>query len=298
LTDLERAAAETLRAVTAQLKAPPPPAPRPDLTADITKVNESLRTTAKWLLTSFAAIGALLVAGIQLSSVGSLTGETPDSRIVAVIAGITIAVVGIAAAMWWTSKVLVTFLNSFRSARARPDITNRVLGDREVIGLSYDELNTRIRRVSAELSEADTPDERTALLVEWQDLAERRRMALALIGSEILKERFEAARSAIIVGSIFAATGLAMFAWGANPPANAETPAVSLGKAPVLLNVHLTAQGIEGLKTARGCADADISALQIAGSPSAREVISVPADRCKAVRFVLTPDVGTASAAG
>lgn len=297
MTELERAATETLRALEGRLKAPPPPKQSADITADITKANESLRTTAKWLLTSFAAIGALLLAGIQLSNVGKLTGETPDSRIVAVIAGITIAVVGIVAAMWWTSKVLVTFLNSFRSANARPDICDRVLGDREVIGLTYDELNNRIQQAHDALRDGDAA-ERKAALADLQDLGPRRRMALALIGSEILNERFDAARSAIIVGSIFTATGLAMFAWGANPPENAEAPAVSLGRAPVLLAVHLTAKGNAGLKTARSCIDPDLSALQIAGTPGARELVSVPDGSCKAVRFVLTPDVGTATAAG
>ena len=59
------------------------PAPDPILSAI-----DRTRETAKWLIASFAAVGAALVAGSQISSLGSATG----GRLVAAAIG---AVVGL-----------------------------------------------------------------------------------------------------------------------------------------------------------------------------------------------------------
>ena len=92
---------------------------------EIAAANQRLRETAKWILTSFAAAGAILVGGLQLSSIGKLTGETPDARVWAALAGIAVAALGVALAIGFMSGVLQPTLNSFRSADKHTDVADR-----------------------------------------------------------------------------------------------------------------------------------------------------------------------------
>jgi hypothetical protein len=81
----------------------------------------TLRTPqAKWLLTSFAAVGALLLGSIQLSSIGKLTGETSVWRIAAAIVGIVLGALGVGIAIWWTSNVLAPMLTPSLVAHETP----------------------------------------------------------------------------------------------------------------------------------------------------------------------------------
>jgi hypothetical protein len=62
----------------------------------------NIREAAKWLLTAFAAVGAVLIAGTQLSNIGSLDSWR------ALIAGLAllIAFSGVAAAIWLTTTII------------------------------------------------------------------------------------------------------------------------------------------------------------------------------------------------
>lgn len=273
-----------------------------DSISAIRKANEELRATAKWILTSFAAVGAILVAGLQLASLGKLTGDVPDARIAAALAGIAAAALGVGIAIWFTSNVLAPFLNSFRRAEEEPEAAARVLADRELVGVTYAELKTRIKQADAALANVadkglDDPAYQAAwrLRDEWE---KSKGLALTAIGSELLWRRYERARMAVIWAIALITIGVVAFAWGANPPEDEkEKPPVALGQAPLLLDLTLTAAGVDALKKARGCATSDLQVLSIAGTPAEREVVTVPAGRCKAVRFVLTPELGTAVAA-
>jgi hypothetical protein len=274
----------------------------PDAIADIRTANEALRTTAKWILTSFAAVGALLVAGLQLSSVGKLTGDVPHDRIFAALGGVALATLGIAIAIWFTSTVLAPSLNSFRTADEENDVTRDVLGDGELVGCDYAGLKAEIKKADAALKEAakkgvDDPDYKTAYALR-EDWEVSKGLALTAVGSELLWRRYKRARLAVMFAIALIAAGLVGFAWGANPPATEKTaPPVALSQAPLHLTVTLTPAGVAGLKTARGCSEADVNVLAISGTAAAREVVTVPSPSCKSVRFILTPSLGTAVAA-
>jgi hypothetical protein len=269
--------------------------------AEIAASNQRLRDTAKWILTSFAAVGAILVGGLQLSNIGKLTGETPDTRVWATLVGIAVAAFGVAVAIGFMSSVLQPTLNSFRSADKNTDVADRALA--EPMGLTYAQLKAKIAEKDAAVETArknhgyDSDAYRDAL-AERNAWEETRQDALTLIGTELLWHRYTNARRAVLVAIFLILGGVVAFAWGANPPEDEkEKPAVTLGQAPLLLDVHLSDAAVAALKKARGCKTADLQVLSIGGKTGEREVVTVPAGGCKPVRFVLTPTLGTATAA-
>lgn len=272
------------------------PAP-PDPFAEIRKANEGVRSAAKWMLTSLGAVGALMLGGVQFSSLGKLTDETPHERIVAAVVGLGLGAVGILAAIWFTSIVIAPFNNTLRSTNKHQRTARRVLDDGELIDCTYDQFLDGYRKAKDAYHDADdaTLPEAEAL---WNDWLARRAAAFNAIGSQLLTERFGRARIAITVGALAATIGLGLFAWGSNPPdpkPGPEAAAVALAQAPVLVNVHLTPVGTEGLKQARGCSNANSRALIVGAK---RELVTIPTATCKSVRFILTTDLGLATAAG
>jgi hypothetical protein len=279
--------------------------------AAMEKANTQIRDTAKWLVTSFAAVGAILLGTIQLSTVGKLTNDSPHDRIVATEAGAAMALGGLILILYFTSSVLIPFVSSFRLADRHKSTAKKVLDDKEVLGYGYQELKDKWQEAAdaadvaenavSEAGDAVTPAQTadlTKMNAKFEEMRVRKRIALALVGSELLRDRFETARLVTVTGVLLAGIGLALFAWGSNPPATPEKPAVSLESAPVRLTVHLEPTAVTALAKPRGCSAADLTVLQIGGTPTAREVVSVPAGSCRAVRFVLTQALGTAVAAG
>jgi len=279
------------------------PASVPAPFAEIDAANARLRDTAKWILTSFAAVGALLVAGLQLSSLGELTGDTPDSRIFAALVGIAAAAFGVALAIWCTSTVLAPFLNTFGSADEEIKTARKVLADREIVGETYDELKEKIAHADTAIDEAatkhgrDSPEYVAAVAAreEWEPL---KQLALASIGSKLLWRRYARARKGVVVAIALVTAGVVAFAWGANAPEEEKETPVVLGEAPLLLDVTLTPAGVEALAKKRACEQKTLMVLSIGGEEGKREVVTIPRGSCRAVRFVLSPNLGTATAAG
>lgn len=296
---------ELLRRLVASLAGPAKTQPEvapDDPYAEITAANKHLRETAKWILTSFAAVGAILVAGLQLSSLGKLTSETPDARIVAALAGVAFAAIGVVLAIGFMSSVLAPLRTSFHTADKHQDVTERVLGDRELLRRTYPELKEKIAEKDAAVDEArklgtSSADYKQAR-AEREAWEKNKQAALVYIGAELLWDRYKRARGAVIVSVFLIVGGVVAFAWGANPPSDeTKSPSVVLGQAPLLLDVTLTPAGIAALKGKRTCERPRLRVLSIGGAPGDREVVTIPGKTCKSVRFLLTPAIGTATAA-
>jgi len=65
---------------------------------------ETLRSTARWLLTAAAGVGGLLIAGLQLTSLGSLS--LTAWRLWVGVGGVLLAVCGVAYLITRTSQLL------------------------------------------------------------------------------------------------------------------------------------------------------------------------------------------------
>jgi hypothetical protein len=49
--------------------------------SSLAQAAERIRDAAKWLIASFAAVGAILVAGLQLTGIGKLSNDPPEYRL-------------------------------------------------------------------------------------------------------------------------------------------------------------------------------------------------------------------------
>ncbi|MEA2219650.1 MAG: hypothetical protein QOJ35_2276 [Solirubrobacteraceae bacterium] len=303
-TKLQAAIAALAAAATeAETGAEAPAGGAPDPIAGIGAANATIRETAKWMITSFAAIGGVLVAGLSLSSLGALTGDTPDERVAAAIAGVVLAVVGVTIPIWFTVSVLSPFLNTFTSADEHMDIVREVFGSEDLpsevlSGISYTALKAEIASADQNVLAAGPDEEYRQALAERAGWEPPRRLALALVGSRLLDRRFERARFAIVAGVALAACGVGLFAWGSHAPASASDAPVALGQVPVRERLHLSAAGVAALAPARGCRRPDLTVLAIGGTEGNREVVTVPTRDCRSIRFVLTPAIGTPTGAG
>jgi hypothetical protein len=111
--------------VAAQVNAPPlPPAPADSpafgvLPSPLDAVDD-LRSTAKWTIAAFGAVGSALISGGPLVAVGKVHGAAH-----LVIAGLGLAAVlaGVCLAIWQTSNVLTPFVTTPATILTLTDLT-------------------------------------------------------------------------------------------------------------------------------------------------------------------------------
>jgi hypothetical protein len=97
---------------------------------------DRIRESAKWLLVSFAAVGATLIAGLQLADIGSLTNDV-DNRLTWAIVGIALGVAGVVVAIASASSVVTksfVTLKSLADGDGSDAASKSVAGDRAVLG--------------------------------------------------------------------------------------------------------------------------------------------------------------------
>lgn len=213
---------------------------------------DRIRDTAKWLIAAFAAIGAVLIAGTQLSSVGGLPTCLPRSadclRLWVALPSAALALGAVAFAVSAITAVLlprVATLSSLRKElsdpkskiagyfRSNPELLQgfptieslacereRLVKNQSQLAEQYDrtedaagrkQLASRLEEVYADLKDLEDRISQIADTADYQSLSEDFRKAV---------------RRVFFCGAI-AATGIAAFAWAANPP-QPDQPAPSL----------------------------------------------------------------------
>ncbi|MEV6490165.1 pentapeptide repeat-containing protein [Actinoplanes sp. NPDC051633] len=195
-----------------------------------------VRTAAKWFVAGLGAIGVVLVAGSQLSSVGSLP---PNSiRLYLAITGVLVGLLAILWAMWKVVDVLAprrwTFEDLIEEWEATPQSQNRTKKSKSrspysvgrflresTLSLGGFASPVEIKRIYDESEpDRDGLDDLVALMDDLLDKA----------ATVDLDHRFHILRRHIAGGMLVGAAGIILFAWAANP-AKAEQPAPSLRNA-------------------------------------------------------------------
>jgi hypothetical protein len=204
-------------------------APEPPLSA-LAAANQRIRDTAKWLIASAAAVGAALIAGSQLSSIGRLDAGWPTSAATARLwvagAGALLGLAGVAFAIGAAVRVLLPVQVLIADlddewdapgAQLRPVVAFLRARPKYLQGVtSPAALIVRRAGLVAELGQPH-PD---AGLRDAISSLDRRIGAVEDIAShEALKAMFARCLRRLLVAAVVGAAGIIAYAWAANPPA-------------------------------------------------------------------------------
>lgn len=249
------------------------------------------RDLAKYLVTIFAAVGALLATGSQLSSIGKLSPADDALRLGAAVLALGVAIAAVFHVIQAASKVL----------RPVEISLDTIIGDTEVKreierrpGLLLGTSNVKELKRGAAAILADEPDATVTPeeQARWREGIETVLDRAAVI---MVRRTFEAAWKTMRRAGLLGAAAIAVFAWAANP-GDDETPSdVVVSPAPALVEVSLTAAGREALGEALGeqCTERNsIRALSVGGEEGAPELVTLPERGCAAAQFTLAPELG------
>jgi hypothetical protein len=282
-------------------EAAPPPQAGFDAAAD------RIRETAKWLIASFAAVGAVLVAGTQLSNLGSL--PVGEARFWIAVAGVVVALTAVVVAIAVVSGVLVVEPSNMKDLAEKPDDATQKLrdvleADRSIVStgslatLSTSFVDALERRDSAYAAWRRAPDDedlgRKAQIAQDYAALESAQVQQVLAVANLLRvsNAFKGAKFWLLGTTIAAAAGITAFAAAANPPRTVDPVGVTTGNT---VTVELTALGRSVLRARAGdtCAPATVRAIALAVSGAGVEVVTLPRRSCPAHRFTVQKGLGT-----
>jgi hypothetical protein len=268
---------------------------------------DGLRTTAKWLIGALAVVGAALLTGVSLSSVGS-TGDTlrDVGAAVAALVGLGGVVLAIAA----VSDVLTPGEITLGEMGKNAELADLITEDPSLLkgaAPSFAKLNDDYEaalsayQTARAASEAAPKDQRLSAAAEAKQsrlkqltnpIQGLRRLALYLKVRQI----YRSARLKMLGGVAVAAIGLLTFVGLAHKP---EKPAktASLPSFQAVSRVSVTPMADErtalGAQLGAACPLGRLAALAIGGTLDAVQVVTLPTSRCKPIKFTVTPDLGT-----
>jgi hypothetical protein len=244
------------------------------------------RDIAKYLVGIFAAIGGLLLAGTQLSSLGQLSLSHDRTRLL--VAGGTlivalaavILIVALAVSVLQPVEMSLADVINDKALREAADRRPGMLG-----GASSVEALELV--MSRHLDAAARGMWQTVIADVVEDAAFRES-----------KRRFDRAWIWMIACAIAAATAIAVFAYAANPPKDRQAAEAVIQPAPQPVRFTLTQDGRTTLAGTLGsrCVTHPIDALAIGGTLAAPVVVTLPRGDCLAAQFVLSPTLGIATA--
>jgi hypothetical protein len=201
------------------------------LAASYALATQTLRTTVRWLLTSAAGVGGVLVAGMQLTSIGAL-GLAEWPRLLAALLGLAVTLWAIGNLINRASHVLsddwLTLAQiSGAEFRAILNGSDRA-GLFASLKLHQDELYTHVAKDLPalykrlrELNELDCREPGTNLDLT-HDAATVRDAVIAVVqfaNYYSTRIKFDALRATLLRAGFIATVGVVVFAYAANPPA-------------------------------------------------------------------------------
>jgi hypothetical protein len=179
---------------------------------------QTMRDTAKWLATAVAAVAAALLAGTQLSSLGEFDWKEPRLVIALVFGAVALILGGII--LWYTTRVLTPEWDSIPSlikdekagtqnpSKMTHDIEwiqkNKFLLDNETYN-SVEELYSHYKQCKKE------DKERKRLYQVLMNL-------IFAVQAERIRRQLDRAQKVMFGLGLFAALGIFVFVWAANPP--------------------------------------------------------------------------------
>lgn len=201
----------------------------------LVSAGNQIRATAKWLVVSLAGIGGVLVAGVQLSNVGSLDADS-DRLATAIWAGILVAIGAgiILGAAVITATVKAHPLSALDPIDEHFKDKTLLQGQTSLGALrkNYQEA-LELKRNALEAN-FNSPTAHTKLIataaqarVDYLDGIVRN--VLEVGAYHRLLKHWRILSAFIALGAVLAGTGVVMFAWASNPPENAKASSMTPG---------------------------------------------------------------------
>jgi hypothetical protein len=267
---------------------------------------DRIRDSAKWLLGAFAAVGALLAAGLQLADLGQLAPDREDHRLQWAAVGVGAAILGIGIAIGAAASVVT---RSFVSLRwlAQKRRRTKDLDDDKILLAGQADVATLYQNA------AQAKDRHRQAVEEWgraptdpnlqasADARELVRYYDSIVAKTVeqasylrLRRGFSIARAAMLLGAGLAAGGIALFAWAANPPAESAVPVVVA--TPTNVKVQFTTSGAQRFQTQLG-GDCDLSepldAVAVRDLGTGYQLAVVPTASCNPALITVDPTTAT-----
>jgi hypothetical protein len=292
--------------------------------------NTQLRDVAKWLIGAFAAVGTVMLAGTQLSSLGALSTERPGRLVTATVAAVVVVLATLRAIFLLTKVLTLQFSGLHDLVRVSREremaevlrADSGYLAGRANVGQllhDYEEARNEERRARARRQELEqeavghttVPGDLAARLATakaQEELADRRTTYLQgfvltlvrMTGYFQVRRTFEDVRRGVLLMAMLSAFGLIAFAWAANPPkedaASEASPVVR--PAPAQAVLVLTAAGRSELEAVLGeeCAalagSSGVPVVALAADDDGSEVVVLGEEPCATNRLHVAADLG------
>jgi hypothetical protein len=290
-----------------------------------TSAVDRLRETVKWLVTIFAAIGAVLTAGLQFSNIGKLEAppffeELEEYRLIIAILAAAIALLSIVTIIWFALRVLVNEPVSL-PALARQEANGQqgphlafakeagllakyrtlteLLNKSDVDITTRENVETDLKRLeqSNEAGKDEAIRQHKEQLVSLNNDIAYSAQVFSQIAAGIrynqVYQRFKVTGKVLLIASLLAALAIGTFSWAVNPPDSAT--AAPLFRTPVEASVQLTEQGqlLFTETLGQGCVSSAIRVVVLGVSDGRYDVVSLPTNQCALARFIIDAEVGT-----
>ena len=220
---------------------------------------DRLRDTSKWLIGAFAAVGGALIAGSQLSSIGSLAPGNWLRFALAAI-GVLVALVGIAWAIAAAVKVAAAGSVNLRKLAALPraDRVRARVEDDDVLMSGYGSVTALANEYSKAISERKAAydaylrdktklDEAQATDANAAFISQTVQSVLEVASFEAVASEFANSRRQLFFGAALAALGVILFVAAANPAdkdRRFSTPAINVTDAGSSLKASFVADSL------------------------------------------------------
>jgi hypothetical protein len=299
----EQPEAERPPATTKEKPVKPEP-PKAQAQSPILGAIDRMRETARWVIGAFGAIAVVLVGTSQLSDLGDSEG----GRLALAIAGAVIALVAIAASIFSAAKVFAPEEASLDELTDTSEVGRRAAADP---GLLFGEANSVSELVTAYKESLHTYGEDRRIAQAAGATNEQKQKAAAsgrryfalqppvehlrqLSLYYAIRSNYREAMGRIAVLLVFGGVGLLMFAYGANPPSEPDSPSQAGSfSLPASVTIAPAAGAEDELSEILGeeCSSGAILAILLSTADERVEFVTRPTATCATQRVSVSADL-------
>lgn len=273
-----------------------------DTKSPLSIAGDRIRATAQWLTLSLAILGGVILAGTQLSSIGSL--EPGSERFETAVRGGVATAIGaliILAAAAWTASTTPVRLAKLNEGDEKLNDPALLEGYSDLRKLKSEYVKAVQTRRTTFIANKNSP---TSVTKTQAEAAQMNAIYLSGIVRNVLQvasyyklaNTWRIAAFATGVGAVVAATGLVFFVWAANPPDDAKAslaaPAIIGNLSEQTLQLLPAGQEVLSEKLGAQCPISKPLKVLFLSSTDAGPDVIVQQENCNPVRLILGSEWG------